>query len=59
MVDGSKKDQREYHACGVGKKIAFLKKGKNCSFIGDRSRKGRERAREAKVVGGVTFDGIK
>ena len=24
MVDGSKMDQREYHACGVGKKIAHL-----------------------------------
>ena len=23
-VDGSIKDQREYHACGVGKKIAYL-----------------------------------
>ena len=59
-VDGSKKDQREYHACGVGKKIACLKKRqKNCSFIAGRSLKGRDRAREAKVVGGATFDGIK
>ena len=57
MVDGSKKDQREYHACRVGKKIACLKKGKkNCSFIVGRSLKGRDRA---KVVGGATFDGIK
>ena len=59
-VDGSKKDQREYHACGVGKKIACLKKGKKiCSFIAGRSLKGRDRAREAKVVGGATVDGIK
>ena len=50
-VDGSKKDQREYDACGVGKT--------NCSFIAVRSLKGRDRAREAKVVGGATFDGIK
>ena len=50
-VDGSKKDQREYHACGVGKN--------NCSFIAGRSLKGRDRAREAKVVGGATVDGIK
>ena len=51
MVDGSKKDQREYHACGVGKK--------SCSFIAGRSLKGRDRAREAKVVGGATVDRIK
>ena len=50
-VDGSKKDQREYHACGVGKK--------NCSFIAGRSLKGRDRAREAKVVGGAMIEGIK
>ena len=50
MVDGSKKDQREYHACGVGK---------NCLFIAGRSLKGRDRAREAEVVGGATVDGIK
>ena len=59
MVDGSKKDQREYHACGVGKKIDCLKKAKTCSFIAGRSLKGRDRATEAKVVGGATFDGIK
>ena len=35
------------------------KKAKNCSFIAGRSLKGRDRAREAKVMGGVTFDGIK
>ena len=51
MVDGSKKDQREYHACVVGKKI--------CSFIASRSLKGRDRAGEAKVVGGAMFDRIK
>ena len=51
MVDGSKKDQREYHACGVGKTF--------CSFIAGPSLKGRDRAREAKVVGGATVDGIK
>ena len=50
MVDRSKKEQREYHACGVGKK---------CSFIAGQSLKGRDRAREAKVVGGATVDGIK
>ena len=50
-VDGSKKDQREYHACGVGKKI--------CSFIAGRSLKGRDCAREAKVLGGATVDRIK
>ena len=51
MVDESKKDQMEYHACGVGKK--------NCSFIASRSLKGHDRARVAKVVGGATVDGIK
>ena len=51
MVDGSRKDQREYHACRVGKN--------NYSFIVGRSLKGCDRAREAKVVGGATFDGIK
>ena len=51
MVGGSKKDQREYHACGVGKK--------NCSSIAGRSLKGHDRAREAKVVGGAMVDGIK
>ena len=51
MVDGSKKDQREYHACGVGK---FF-----CSFIAGQSLKGRDNAREAKVVGGATFNGTK
>ena len=57
---GVKKDQREYHACGVGKKFACLKKGKkNCSFIACRSLKGCDRAGEAKVVGGAMFDGIK
>ena len=50
MVDGSKKDHREYHACVVGK---------NCSFIAGRSLKGSGRAREANVVGGATVDGIK
>ena len=50
-VDGSKKDQTEYHACGVGKK--------NCSFLAGQSLKGRDGAREAKVVGGATVDGIK
>lgn len=60
MVDGSKKDQREYHACGVGKKNCLSKKRqKNCSFMAGRSLKGRDRAREAKVVGGATFDRIK
>ena len=61
MVDGSKKDQREYHACGVGKTNCLSKKRQeqNCSFIAGRSLKGRDRAREAKVVGGVTVDGIK
>ena len=39
------------HACGVGKKI--------CSFIAGRSLNGRDCAREAKVVGGATVDGIK
>ena len=51
MVDGSKKDKREYHACIVGK---FF-----CSFMASRSLKVRNRAREAKVMGGVTVDGIK
>ena len=51
MVDGSKKDQREYHACGVGKS--------NCSLIAGRSLKGRDRVREAKVMGGATVDGTK
>ena len=50
MVDGCKKDWREYHACGVGK---------NFSFIAGQSLKGRDRARVAKVVGGATVDGIK
>ena len=51
MVDGSKKDQREYHACRVGKK--------NCSFIVGRNLKGCDRTREAKVMGGAMVDGIK
>ena len=59
MFDGSKKDQREYHACGLGKKITCLKKAKKCSFIAGRSLKGRDRAREAKVMGGAMFDRIK
>ena len=59
MVDRSKKDQREYHACGVGKKIACLKKAKKIAHLAGRSLKGRDRVREAKVVGGATFDGIK
>ena len=32
---------------------------KNCSFIAGRSLKWHDRAREAKVVGGATFEGIK
>lgn len=59
MVDGSKKDQREYHACEVGKNCLSKKRQKNCSFIAGRSLKGRDRTREAKVVGGATLDGIK
>ena len=51
MVGGSKKEQREYHACGVGKK--------NCSFLASQSLKGHDRAREAKVVGGAKVDRIK
>lgn len=31
---------------------------KNCSFIASRSLKGRDHAREVKVVGGVPVDGI-
>ena len=58
-VDGSKKDQREYHACGVGKKIACLKKAKKLLIIAGRSLKGGDRVREAKVVGGATVDRIK
>jgi len=50
-VDESKKDQREYHACGVGKK--------NCSFITGQSIKGHDRVRKVKVVGGVAVDRIK
>ena len=46
MVDGSKKDQREYHACGVGKKIACLKKGKKKLLIYSRSKSQRARPRE-------------
>ena len=42
MVDGSKKDQREYHACGVGKKIASLKKAKKL-LIYSRSKSQRAR----------------
>ena len=45
MVDGSKKDQREYHACGVGKKIACLKKGKKL-LIYSRSKSQRAEPRE-------------
>ena len=45
MVDGSKKDQSEYHACGVGKKIACLKKAKKL-LIYSRSKSKRVRPRE-------------
>ena len=41
------------------KKCLSKKKEKNCSFIAGRSLKGRDRAREAKVMGGATFNGIK
>ena len=45
MVDGSKKDEREYHACEVGKKIAGLKKGKKM-LIYSRTKTQRARPRE-------------
>ena len=59
MVDWSKKDQMEYHACRVGKKIACLKKAKKLLIYSRSKSQRRDRAREAKVVGGATFDGIK
>ena len=48
-VDGSKKDQREYHACGVGK---------NADLLPVELSKGAT-ASEAKVVGGATVERIK
>ena len=50
-VGGSKKDQREYHACGAGKKLLIYSRSK--------SQRARDRATEAKVVGGTTVEGIK
>ena len=41
-------------------KNCLSKKGKkSCSFIAGRSLKGRDNAREEKVVGGATVEGIK
>ena len=39
--------------------IMYADRQKNCSPIAVRSLKGRDRAREAKVVGGAMVDGIK
>ena len=50
MVDGSKKDQREHHACGIGKKL----------LIYSRSKSQRARPREGGEGRGMrAVDGIK